>query len=417
MKSAGTKRRVVVTGVGLVSPLGLTAPETWKNLLEGKSGITKITRFDPTGYDSQIAGEVKNFAVDQWVHKKEQKKMDLFIQYAMAAGKMALDDSGLVITDENADKVGTIVSAGMGGLPAIETQHDILKTRGPGRVSPFFIPMVIPNLAAGQLGITYGARGPNICITTACSTGAHSIGEAMRYIRDGICDVAFAGGAESVVCPLAIAGFSSMRALSTRNDDPERASRPWDKDRDGFVLAEGSGILIVEELEHAMKRGARIYCEVVGYGLNCDAYHMTSPSEGGTGAAKCMKMALEDAGMNPSDIDYINAHGTSTGPGDIAETLAVKAAFGDHARKVWVSSTKSMTGHLLGAAGSLEAAISVLALRDNAVPPTINLENPSPECDLDYVPKTAREKRLTAVLSNSFGFGGTNASLIFKRGP
>ncbi|MDZ4676630.1 MAG: beta-ketoacyl-ACP synthase II [Oligoflexia bacterium] len=415
MKSG--KRRVVVTGVGVVSPLGMTSQETWKNILEGKSGISKITRFDASTYDSQIAGEVKNFQPDLWVHKKEQKKMDLFIQYAMAAGKMALDDSGFTITDENADRVGTIVSAGMGGLPGIEVQHNILRDRGANRVSPFFIPMVIPNLAAGQLAITYGARGPNICITTACSTGAHSIGEAMRYIRDGICDVALAGGAESTICPLAIAGFSSMRALSTRNDDPTKASRPWDNARDGFVLAEGSGIMVVEDLEHALKRGARIYCEVVGYGLNCDAYHMTSPSEGGLGAAKCMEMALKDAELNPSDIDYINAHGTSTGPGDIAETQAVKRAFGEHAKKVWVSSTKSMTGHLLGAAGSLEAVFAVLALRDNVVPPTINLDNPSPECDLDYVPNTAREKRLTAVLSNSFGFGGTNASLIFKRGP
>jgi 3-oxoacyl-[acyl-carrier-protein] synthase II len=311
--------------------------------------------------------------------------------------------------------VGVIVSAGMGGLPAIETTYETLRTRGPGRVTPFFIPMVIPNLAAGWLGIVHGARGPNLCITTACSTGAHSIGEAARYIREGKCDAFIAGGTESVVCPLAVGGFAAMKALSTRNDAPEKASRPFDKDRDGFVIGEGAGIMILEERESAMKRGARIYAELVGYGANCDAYHMTNPSEGGRGAGECMKLALEDAGLNPSDIDYINAHGTSTGAGDIAETAAVKLTFGEAAKKVWVSSTKSMTGHLLGAAGGLEALISVLALRDNAAPPTINLENPDENCDLDYIPNTTREKRMNAVLSNSFGFGGTNASLIFKR--
>jgi len=409
------KRRVVVTGLGAVSPLGLTVQETWKNLLEGKSGIARITRFDATAYSSQIAGEVKNFNSDQWIPKKEQKKMDLFIHYAMAAGKMALDDSGLVVTPENADRVGVIVSAGMGGLPAIEATYDTLKTRGPNKVTPFFIPMVIPNLAAGWLGITFGARGPNLCITTACSTGAHSIGEAMRYIREGKCDAFIAGGTESVICPLAVGGFSAMRALSTRNDSPETASRPFDKDRDGFVIGEGSGVMIVEEREHAMKRGARIYAELTGYGANCDAYHMTNPSEGGVGASECMNIALKDAGLNANQIDYINAHGTSTGAGDTAETAAVKKTFGEHAKKVWVSSTKSMTGHLLGAAGGIEAVFSVLTLRDNAVPPTINLNNPDPQCDLDFVPNKAREKRLNAVLSNSFGFGGTNASLIFSR--
>lgn len=409
------KRRVVVTGLGVVSPLGLTAQETWKNLLEGKSGIARITRFDATGYASQIAGEVKNFNSDDWIPKKEQKKMDLFIHYAMAAGKMAFDDSGLKITPENAERVGVIVSAGMGGLPGIETTYDTLKTRGPNKVTPFFIPMVIPNLAAGWLGITLGARGPNLCITTACSTGAHSIGEAARYIREGKCDAFIAGGTESVICPLAVAGFSAMRALSTRNDSPEKASRPFDKDRDGFVIGEGSGVMVIEEREHAMKRGARIYAELTGYGANCDAYHMTNPSEGGIGASDCMNLALADSGLAPSEIDYINAHGTSTGAGDTAETEALKRTFGDHAKKVWVSSTKSMTGHLLGAAGGLEAVISVLALRDNVVPPTINLDNPDANCDLDYVPNTSREKRLNAVLSNSFGFGGTNASLIFIR--
>ena len=409
------KRRVVVTGLGAVSPLGLSSQEMWKNLLDAKSGIAPITRFDASAYASQIAGEVKNFNCDQWVPKKEQKKMDLFIHYAMAAGRMALEDSGLQINPENAPRVGVIVSAGMGGLPAIETTYDTLKTRGPGKVTPFFIPMVIPNLAAGWLAITFGAQGPNLCITTACSTGAHSIGEAMRYIQDGKADAFIAGGTESVICGLAVGGFSAMRALSTRNDAPQKASRPFDKDRDGFVIGEGAGIMIVEEREHAMKRGARIYAELAGYGANCDAFHMTNPSEGGVGASECMNHALNDAGLNADQIDYINAHGTSTGAGDIAETEAIKRTFGSHAKKVWVSSTKSMTGHLLGAAGGVEAVISVLALRDSAVPPTANLDTPDPQCDLDFVPNTAREKRLNAVLSNSFGFGGTNASLIFTR--
>jgi 3-oxoacyl-[acyl-carrier-protein] synthase II len=409
------KRRVVVTGLGAISPVGATAQEGWKSLLEGKSGVSKISRFDATQYASQIAGEVKNFNPDQWIAKKEQKKMDTFIHYGLAAGKMAMDDSGLKIDDKLSERFGVIVSAGMGGLPGIEETHTTLVNRGPNRVTPFFIPMVIPNLAAGQLAIAHNAKGPNLCIVSACSTGAHSIGEAMRYIRDGICDAFIAGGTESVICPLAVGGFSAMRALSTRNDSPETASRPFDKDRDGFVIGEGAGVMILEEREHAMKRGARIYAELVGYGLNCDAYHITNPSEGGEGAARCMEMAIKDAGVNISEIDYVNAHGTSTGAGDVAETLALKRVFGDNAKKVWVSSTKSMTGHLLGAAGGLEAVVSVLALRDNAVPPTINLHNPSPECDLDYVPNTAREKRLTHTLSNSFGFGGTNATLIFKR--
>jgi 3-oxoacyl-[acyl-carrier-protein] synthase II len=411
------KRRVVVTGLGVVSPLGLDVQNTWKNLIEGKSGIARVTRFDISLFASQIAGEVKNFEIDQWIEKKEQKKMDPFIQYALAAGKMAMQDSGLEVTEELSERLGVIVSAGMGGLPGIEVQHDIYRERGPSRISPFFIPMVIPNLASGHLGIEFNAKGPNLCITTACSTGAHSIGEAMRYIRDGVCDAFIAGGTESVICPMAIGGFSSMRALSTRNDAPEKASRPFDKDRDGFVIGEGCGLVILEELEHALKRGARIYCEIVGYGLSCDAYHITNPSEGGAGASRCMNMALNDAKLLPENIDYINAHGTSTGAGDIGETLAIKKSFSDHAKKVWISSTKSMTGHLLGAAGGIEAVISVLAIRDGVVPPTINLDQPDPQCDLDYVPHTAREKRISTVLSNSFGFGGTNASLIFKRGP
>jgi 3-oxoacyl-[acyl-carrier-protein] synthase II len=409
------KRRVVVTGLGAISPVGSTAQEGWKNLLEGKSGISKITRFDASQYASQIAGEVKNFNPDQWIAKKEQKKMDTFIHYALAAGKMAMDDSGLKIDEKLSERFGVIVSAGMGGLPGIEETHTTLTTRGPNRVTPFFIPMVIPNLAAGQLAIAHNAKGPNLCIVSACSTGAHSIGEAMRYIRDGICDAFIAGGTESVICPLAVGGFAAMRALSTRNDSPETASRPFDKDRDGFVIGEGAGVMVLEERDCAMKRGARIYAELVGYGLNCDAYHITNPSEGGEGAARCMEMAIKDAQINATDIDYVNAHGTSTGAGDVAETQALKRVFGESAKKIWVSSTKSMTGHLLGAAGGLEAVVSVLALRDNAVPPTINLHSPSPECDLDYVPNIAREKRLTHTLSNSFGFGGTNATLIFKR--
>jgi len=408
-------RRVVVTGIGIVSPLGNDAKSSWTGVINGQSGISKITRFDASAYACQIAGEVKGFNPDQWVPKKEQKKMDRFIQYAMAAAKMALDDSGFQVTEQNADRTGVIVSAGMGGLPGIEDTYDTLLSRGPGRVTPFFIPMVIPNMASGQIAIQYGMKGPNLCITTACSSGAHGIGEAYRYIRDGSFDAFIAGGAESVVCKLAIGGFSAMRALSTRNNEPERASRPWDKDRDGFVLAEGAAVLMLESLESAQKRGARILAEIGGYGLSCDAYHMTTPSENGEGAVRCMQMALRDQNTPPASIDYVNAHGTSTPAGDGQETQAIKTVFGNHARKLWVSSTKSMTGHLLGAAGSIEAAFSVLALRDGIVPPTINLENPSPDCDLDYVPNTAREKRLTAVLSNSFGFGGTNASLIFKR--
>ncbi len=408
-------RRVVVTGVGAVSPLGLTAKEMWGNLLEGKSGIAKVTRFDIDRFDCRFAGEVKNFNPDPYIHKKEQKKMDYFIQYAMAAGKMALEDSGLQITDENRTMVGVLVSAGMGGLPGIEQQHDVYLARGPGRISPFFIPMVIPNLAAGFLAIDIGAQGPNLCYVSACSSGSHSVGEGMRYIRDGICDAVIAGGTESTICPMAMGGFSSMRALSTRNDSPEKASRPFDKDRDGFVLGEGCGLLVLEEYESAKKRGARIYCEIVGYGLSCDAHHITNPSEGGAGAARSMDMALRDAKLNPGEIDYINAHGTSTPAGDIAETMAVKRSFGDAAKKVWMSSTKSMTGHLLGAAGGIESVISVLTIVEGKVPPTINLDNQDPLCDLDYVPNIAREKEIKAVLSNSFGFGGTNATLIFKK--
>lgn len=408
-------RRVAVTGIGAVSHLGNSAQEMWGGLLEGRSGIAKVTRLDVTNYDCQIAGEVKNFTPDTWIIKKEQKKMDLFIQYGIAAGKMALADSGFIINDSNRTKVGIVIGAGMGGLPGIETQHDILKEKGPGRVSPFFIPMVIPNLTSGFLAIDVGAQGPNLCVTSACSTGAHSIGEGMRYIRDGICDAMIVGGSEGTICAMALAGFASMRALSTRNDAPEKASRPFDSGRDGFVMGEGAGVLILEELESAKKRGARIYAELSGYGLTCDAHHITNPAEGGAGAARCMEMALKDAKVNLDEIDYINAHGTSTPAGDIAETMAAKSVFKDHAKKLMMSSTKSMTGHLLGAAGGIEAVISVLSLFEGKVPPTINLDNQDPQCDLDYVPHKARDKKLNAVLSNSFGFGGTNATLLFKR--
>ncbi|MBK9293971.1 MAG: beta-ketoacyl-ACP synthase II [Oligoflexia bacterium] len=408
-------RKVAVTGLGVITPVGNSSQQMWNALLEGRSGISKVTRIDVTQYDCKIAGEVKGFTPDTWIIKKEQKKMDLFIQYGIAAAKMALQDSGFQITDNNRTKVGIIIGAGMGGLPGIEAQYDILKAKGPTRVSPFFIPMVIPNLTSGFLAIDVGAQGPNLCVTSACSTGAHSIGEGMRYIRDGICDAMIVGGSESTICQMALSGFASMRALSTRNDEPEKASRPFDTGRDGFVMGEGAGVLILEEMESAKKRGAKIYAELAGYGLTCDAYHITNPSEGGAGAARCMDVALNDAKVNLNEIDYINAHGTSTPAGDIAETMAIKSVFKDHAKKLSVSSTKSMTGHLLGAAGGVEAVISVLSLHTGKIPPTINLDNQDPQCDLDFVPHIARDKKLRSVLSNSFGFGGTNATLLFKR--
>mgnify|MGYP001309589457 CR=1 FL=1 len=409
-------RRVVVTGMGLMTPLGLNLAESWDGLINGRSGIAKITAFDPSTYDARIAGEVKNFNPDDYVPKKEQKKMDRFIQFSLAATKMALADAGLeIVTDEQKSRAGAIVGVGMGGLPNIEAQNNILRDRGPSRVSPFFIPSVITNMASGQISITYGLKGPNYSVTSACASGAHAIGEAADFIRQGKCDIMVAGGAEAVVTPMAIAGFASMRALSTRNDNPTAASRPWDRDRDGFVLAEGVGILILEDYEHASQRGARIYGEVCGYGVSSDAYHMTSPSPGGAGAAAAVKMSLAEAGITPAQVDYINAHGTSTPAGDELETEAVKKVFGDHAKKVWVSSTKSMTGHTLGAAGAVESVVCLQVLKTNTVPPTINLDNPSADCDLDYVPKTAREKKMNYVLNNSFGFGGTNCSVLFGR--
>jgi 3-oxoacyl-[acyl-carrier-protein] synthase II len=408
-------KRVVVTGIGAVTPLGLSMEETWKNALAGKSGIGKITKFSTEGYDVSFAGEVKGFQADHYVPKKEQKKMDLFIQYSLAATQMALANSGLKITPENAEAGGVFIGSGMGGLPVVEEEYSKLLAKGPGRISPFFIPAVITNLASGQVSIQHGLKGPNYSITSACATGAHSIGEAYNYIRMGTCDFMLAGGSESTVCSMAIGGFAAMRALSTRNDNPEGASRPWDKDRDGFVLAEGAAVLVLESLEHAQARGAQILCEVSGYGASSDAHHMTNPAPHGEGGARAMRMALRDAGLQPQDIQYINAHGTSTPVGDELETAGIKSVFGDHARKLWVSSTKSMIGHTLGAAGAIESAFCVLALRDQIVPPTINLQNPSDNCDLDYVPNQARDGKILHVLNNSFGFGGTNACLAFSK--
>ena len=409
------ERRVVVTGMALITPLGLSLDESWQGLVAGRSGIGPITQFDAAAYDARIAGEVKGFQPDAFIPKKEQKKMERFIQFSLAATKMALEDSQLQLRDDEKNRVGTIIGVGMGGLPFIESQYDILKERGPGRVSPFFIPSVITNMAAGQISMAYGFKGPNYCTTSACASGAHAIGEAIDFIRSGRCDVMIAGGTEAVVTPMAIAGFAAMRALSTRNDNPQAASRPWDKDRDGFVLSEGCGVLILEDYEYASQRGARIYAEVCGYGTTSDAYHMTSPSPGGEGAAQSMRYCLQNAQVRPEQVDYINAHGTSTPAGDELETEAIKKVFGDHAKKLWVSSTKSMIGHTLGAAGAVESVICVQTLRSSQVPPTINLENPSDDCDLDYVPKVAREKKLNYVLNNSFGFGGTNCSLLFGR--
>lgn len=409
-------RRVVVTGLGVMTPCGLSTKETWSALVEGQSGIGRISQFDPEPFEAQIAGEVKPFDLDSFVSKKEQKKMDRFIHLALASAKMAIEDSGLTYpSEELGARTGCLFGVGMGGLPLIEKQFQVYLERGPSRLSPFFIPAIITNLAPGQMAMTYGLKGPNYAISSACASGAHAIGEAFRYIQNGVCDVMVTGGSESVVSPMAIGGFSAMRALSTRNDEPTKASRPWDKDRDGFVLSEGSAVLILEEYERAKSRGAHIYGELVGYGLSCDAYHMTSPSPGGEGAARSMSMALSDAKLSAEKVDYINAHGTSTPVGDEIESQAVKKVFGDHAYKLWVSSTKSMTGHTLGAAGAIESAISLMALQTGVVPPTINLENQSEDCDLDYVPLKARQKNLNYVLNNSFGFGGTNCSLLFGK--
>jgi 3-oxoacyl-[acyl-carrier-protein] synthase II len=408
------KRRVVVTGLGLITPLGTGVEKTWNALCAGKSGIRQITKFDPSGHACQIAGEVTDFDPADYIEKKEIKKMDTFIHYAVAASQMAVDDAGFKVTPENADRVGVYIGSGIGGLPAIEAFHKVLLEKGPDRVSPFFIPMVIINLASGQVSMRLGARGPNSCAVTACATGNHCIGDAFRLIERGDADVMVAGGAEAAITPLCVAGFASARALSTRNDEPERASRPFDKERDGFVLGEGAGVLVLEELELARRRGARIYAEIVGYGMTADAYHITAPPEDGHGAVRCMRRALEDAALAPGAIGYVNAHATST-MADRIETSAVKQVFGGHASRLAVSSTKSMTGHLLGAAGGVEAVFSVLAIHRGILPPTINQEVPDPECDLDYVPNVARQAEVHTVLSNSFGFGGVNACLIFSR--
>ena len=409
-------RRVVITGIGAVSPLGIGNAANWDALVKGQSGIGLITRFDASDLPVKVAGEVKNFNAEDFIDKKEVKKMDLFIQYAMAAAHYAMEDSGLVVNEENAERVGVLVGAGLGGLPSIEKYHDVLRESGYRKITPFFIPMLIINLAPGHISIKYGAKGPNISSVSACATGTHSIGDAYHIIARGDADAMIAGGTESVVTPLGIGGFAVMKALTdSRNDDPKRASRPFDKTRDGFVLAEGAGIVVMEDYESAKKRGAKIYAEVVGYGLTSDAYHMTAPSPGGEGAARCMKMALKNAGVNPEQVTYINAHGTSTPFNDLNETLAVKSVFGDHVSKLMVSSTKSMTGHLLGAAGGLEAVFCCMAMDKGVVPPTINYEEPDPELDLDYVPNTARDVVVEYAMSNSLGFGGTNATLLFKK--
>jgi len=410
-------RRVAVTGIGLVSPVGIGNAANWEAILSGKNGVGPITRFDPSPFACRIAAEVKGFDPSLFIPKKEIKKMDTFIHYAMGAAHFAMEDSGLPVTDENRERIAVIVGSGIGGLPLIErTQKEFVESGNSARViSPFFITGLIVNEAAGNISIKYGLKGPNLATVTACTTGAHAVGEAYRKIQYGEADSAVAGGTESVITPLAVGGFDVMRALSRRNDAPEKASRPWDKGRDGFVIGEGAGLVVLEEMEAAKKRGANIYCELVGYGMSGDAFHIAAPSEDGDGPARVMRNALEDAGLNPGQIDYINAHGTSTPAGDKAETVAIKMVFGDHAKKLAVSSTKSMTGHLLGAAGGLETAICALAVRDQVMPPTINYDEPDPECDLDYVPNQARRAPIEYALSNSFGFGGTNGCLIVKR--
>jgi 3-oxoacyl-[acyl-carrier-protein] synthase II len=410
-----SRRRVVVTGLGIICPIGNTVADAWSNALAGKSGVGRITQFDASALSSQIAGEVKNFDVAAYLSPKEARRMDRFIHFGIAAGVQALKDSGLEVTEANATRIGVNIGSGIGGLPMIEETHNDVLKGGPRKISPFFIPSTIINMISGNLSIMHGLKGPNLAMVTACTTSAHCIGESGRLIEYGDCDVMIAGGAEAAITLLTVGGFGSARALSTRNDDPATASRPWDKDRDGFVLAEGAGVLVLEEFEHAKRRGARIYAELAGYGMSGDAYHMTAPQESGEGAARCMENALRNAGLNREDIGYINAHGTSTPLGDLAETVAIKRCFGDHAKKLAVSSTKSMTGHLLGAAGGVEGLFSVLAVRDQVAPPTANLLNQDPACDLDYVPNSARPMPLRAVLSNSFGFGGTNGTLIFRR--
>lgn len=410
-----SKRRVVVTGLGIVSPVGIGVPEAWANIIAGKSGINRISRFDPSAFSSQIAGEVKGFDVTKYLSAKEARRMDTFIHYGLAAAIEALADAGIGAHPPDAERIGVNIGSGIGGLPLIEETHAELQKSGPRRISPFFVPGTIINMVSGNLSIMYGFKGPNLAIVTACTTGTHSIGESGRLIEYGDADVMVAGGAEATVSPLGVGGFCAARALSGRNDDPATASRPWDRDRDGFVLGEGAGVVVLEEYERARARGARIYCELAGYGMSADAHHMTAPCEDGEGAVRCMANAVRNAGINRDDVQYINAHGTSTPLGDLAETVAIKRCFGDHAARVCVSSTKSMTGHLLGAAGGVEAIFTALAVRDQIAPPTINLFNQDPLCDLDYVPNAAREMEIGFAVSNSFGFGGTNGSLVFRR--
>jgi len=408
-------RRVVLTGVGLVSPLAIGTEPTWQALLAGCSGAGPITQFDASQHSTRFACEVKGFDPLDWVEKKDVKKMDRFVQIAVAASDLAVKDAALAIGPDNSDRIGVYIGSGIGGFATIEREHEALLKGGPRKISPFFIPSAIVNIAAGWVSIRSGARGPNSATCTACTSSAHAVGDSYRILQRGEADVMLAGGSEAAITPLGVGGFCAMRALSTRNDEPERASRPFDKDRDGFVMGEGAGVLVLEELEHARRRGAKIYCEIVGYGMSGDAYHITAPCEDGDGAVRVMRNTLRDAGIAPSDVDYINVHGTSTPRGDVVETVAIKAVFAEHARKLAISSTKSMTGHLLGAAGGVEAGIAALALRDQVVPPTINHENPDPECDLDCVPNRARKMGLRYVLSSSFGFGGTNGALLFRR--
>jgi 3-oxoacyl-[acyl-carrier-protein] synthase II len=410
-----SRKRVVVTGLGLLTPVGNTVESTWQNILAGKSGAAPIEHFDASNFTTRFSSSVKNFELEPYLNAKEGRKMDLFIQYGMVAAIQAVEDSGLEVTEENATRIGCAIGSGIGGLPMIENTHDILNASGPRRISPFFVPGSIINMIAGNLAIKYGFRGPNIAITTACTTGTHNIGHAMRMIQYGDADVMVAGGAEMATTPLGLGGFAAARALSTRNEDPQAASRPWDRDRDGFVLGDGAGMLVLESYEHAKARGAKIYCEISGFGMSDDAYHMTSPPEDGAGAALAMSNAVKDSGLNQDQINYINAHGTSTPAGDIAESNAAKKVLGSAAANVRMSSTKSMIGHLLGAAGAVEAAFCVLALRDQVAPPTINLDNPSEGCDLNYVAHTAQETEIFAAISNSFGFGGTNGSLVFNK--
>jgi len=410
-----SRRRVVVTGLGIISPVGNGVPEAWKNILAGASGITRITRFDPSPFSSQIAGEVRGFDPAEHLSAKEARRFDTFIHYGLAAAIEAIKDSGLDFEREQREQIGVCIGSGIGGLPMIEETHKAVLAGGPRKISPFFIPGSIINLIAGQLSIMYGLKGPNLALVTACTTANHCIGDAGRLIEYGDADVMIAGGSEACVSPLGLGGFCAARALSTRNDDPAAASRPWDKDRDGFVLGEGAGILVLEEYEHARARGARIYCELAGYGMSADAHHITAPCEDGEGAVRCMANAMRNAGVNREQVDYVNAHGTSTPLGDVAETVALRSCFGDHARKLAVSSTKSMTGHLLGAAGGVEAIFSSLAVHQQVAPPTINLVSPDPQCDLDFVPNSARRMKIDVVISNSFGFGGTNGSLVFRK--